>query len=933
MFSGGGGSNATAVQGVQINASNYGKPLPIVYGQNRVATNAIWYNDFQAHAQQQGGKGGGGATSYTYTAAVMMAICEGQIGGVNRIFKSRQVIVTDASGNTPLQQESLTFSNGSPTQPVWSYLSSNHSDQALAYAGTAWVANGNLSLDSSAGLPNYNFEILGQLQTANPYNSRGTWSSASTYNPGDYVVDPANSQPYVCFAQVGPTSTHPNQAAGYLNQTGTYWWALGSTTPDANPADIIPDLLTNTRYGAGFPSSSIGDLSNFRNYCTAAGFFFSPVVDQQQQVQQYLSDWTKWANSAIVWSQAQLKIIPYGDQSLTGNGVTWNPNNTPVFNFTDDDYITGGTVSGANQQTDPIMVARGSASDAYNDLKLEFLDRSNNYNSFPAEAMDQAAIDQYGLRTGSTITAHGICAASVAQLAVQLLLQRGLYIRNTYTFTVPTKYCLAEPMDIVTLSGTLEGYNQLPVRITAIEEDDKLNLKITAEDFILGVGTAIPQATAPNLSGGNGNAAQAPPGDVATPVFFNVPAALVGSNAPGWLGVSPTQSLQLGVAVAGSSPNWGGCQVWVSVDGTTYKQVGTINRSAAAGSKVSGSPGIVNTGSRYGSLTADFPLHADPDTTDTLSVDMSASNGTLQSATTGQAAVAATLSLLGGTECVSYTTSTLTGPNAYNLTGTIRRGQARTPIADHPIGSSFVRLDDSIFKYNYVAEQIGTTIYVKFLSFNLFGAQLQSLASVSPYTVTLAPAVAIPGAVTGLAVVSWTGTNLNLSWNPSANATSYTVQVYKSDGVTLLRTATTATTAYTYTRDYAVADGDIERSYVVKVTANSSAGSSSPASVTATKPAPAAVTGVTSSGSGASVTVSWGASTQGDAAGYAAYYSTSNGFTPPGAGTQFYSGIATSVALPGLTPGTTYYLRVACYDQWSSDPTALTFSAQYSFTD
>lgn len=915
------GGNATALQGVQINSSDYGNPLPIVYGQARVGTTCIWYNNFQAAAQQQGGKGGGGATSYSYTAAVMLALCEGTCGGVGNIYKDRTVI-TLSNGQTPIQQDSLTFSGGAQGQAVWSYLTATYPAQALAYSGTAWLANSNMQLDSSAGIPNYNVEVFGLFQSYNGYNNRGTWSSSNTYAAEDYVIDPGNGLPYLAMSQVGPTGTAPSADGG------VYWTLIWNENPDTNLADVIPDLLTNSRYGAYFPSSSIADMTALRTYTQACGFFFSPVLQQQVAVQQQLTDWCTWANCGLVWSQGQLKIIPYGDMPVTGYGATFTPSNGAVYNFSDTDYI-------ANTGDDPIQIQRVSPSDAYNNFKLEWLDRSNNYNTSIAEVIDQSAVDLYGLRTQGTITAHDICIGRIAQTIAQLQLQRSLYIRNTYTFTVGFMFCPAEPMDVVTVTDSTLGFNALPVRITGIEEDDNFNLKITAEDFIVGVGTAIAQARQPNLSSGQsvaGTAFQADPGNVSTPQFFNMPAALITTQSGGFLGLNNSSTLQLGVAVVGTSPNWGGCQMWVSLDGTTYKRYATLLSGAGAANKQSGAGSAASGSARYGVLTADFPLHADPDTSDTLSLDLSASHGSISSATSAQAGAAATLSLLGGTECVSYTTATLTSGYAYNCTGTIRRGQASTPITDHPIGSSFIRLDDSILKYNYLNEQIGTTIHIKFLSFNLFGFKTQNLADVTDYTVTLTPATAVPSAVTGLIEVSWIGTVLNISWNASLGATSYTVQIYKSDGTTLLRTVSTAGTAFAYTLADATADGDIERTYVIKVTAASSAGSSAAASLTVNKPAPAAETGLSTAGSGTSVTASWGANAAIDLGGYLAWYSTTNGFTPPGAGTQFYSGSATSVILPGLTPGTPYYMRVAAFDQWSSDPTALNFSAQYGFT-
>jgi hypothetical protein len=39
---------------------------------------------------------------------------------------------------------------------------------------------------------------------------------------------------------------------------------------DARPDYIVADLLTNPRYGAGFPSANLADLSDWGAYCQAA---------------------------------------------------------------------------------------------------------------------------------------------------------------------------------------------------------------------------------------------------------------------------------------------------------------------------------------------------------------------------------------------------------------------------------------------------------------------------------------------------------------------------------------------------------------------------------------------------------------------------------------------------------------------------------------
>jgi len=170
-------------------------------------------------------------------------------------------------------------------------------------------------------------------------------------------------------------------------------------------------------------------------------------------------------NSAAVFSQGRLKIVPYGDSGLSGNGATYIPNLTPLYDLSDDDFI----VSGAE---DPVRVERKTNADAYNQVQIEYLDRANDYNIAVAEAKDQANIEQYGIRPKDAVKMHGICDAKVARQVAQLLLQRALYVRNEYEFKLGWKYCLLEPMDLVTLTDEGLGLDKTPVRITEIEEDE-----------------------------------------------------------------------------------------------------------------------------------------------------------------------------------------------------------------------------------------------------------------------------------------------------------------------------------------------------------------------------------------------------------------------------------------------------------------------------
>ena len=127
----------------------------------------------------------------------------------------------------------------------------------------------------------------------------------------------------------------------------------------------------------------------------------SPMLETQQDAQQHLSDIVKLTNSAIVWSGGLLKIIPYGDQGVTGYGATYAAEPTPIYSLGDDDFIVQETSVGANSgvtpggpalrsgsgaitggfSDDPVQITRSTPADATNSVQLECLDRASNYNT------------------------------------------------------------------------------------------------------------------------------------------------------------------------------------------------------------------------------------------------------------------------------------------------------------------------------------------------------------------------------------------------------------------------------------------------------------------------------------------------------------------------------------------------------------------------
>jgi hypothetical protein len=631
--------------GLQIQTSSNALPIPILYGINRAAPNIIWNGGFATHpqfSQQSGGKGGGGGstvTGYTYSTWIILAVSEGPITAIGTIYSGQGVY--------PYGAYYLSLIDGASPQTAWAPLTTSFPAAALTYPGTACMASTAYDLGSSASIGSIAFEVYGRLYDA----------------PG----------------------------------------AIAVNSYDIDPAVLILDFLTNAQYGVGFPPANIDATSlsgpsgsaSYQAYCRAVGLALSPALVDQEGASSIVARWLQLTNAAAVWSGGRLKIVPYGDMSASGNGATFVPVTTPLYDLDDDDFV-------ADDGEDPLKIARTDPFSLANVQRLECSDRANAYNLTTVEARDQNAIEQFGLNVGATITAHEICDLAIGRLSAQLILQRALYVRNSYTFRLSWEFCLLEPMDLVTLTDVGLGLARTPVRIIEIDEDDDGLLTVTAEDFLAGCASApiYPHAGAQGTAINRNVAA----GDVNPPLIFEPPAALTGGAAQIWIAASGGSS---GVA----DTNWGGATVWISTDGTSFQAFGEISSPA-----------------RQGVLTQTLS----PGATSGLGVDLTESAGVLLGV--AGAPPSTTLSLVGA-ELVSFDDALLTGVSTYTLNG-LTRGLYGSNAMAHAVGEPFTMLDGAVLKLVLPADTIGVPLVFKFQSFNVFRGALEDLSLCAAYSYT-----------------------------------------------------------------------------------------------------------------------------------------------------------------------------------------------------
>lgn len=722
-------TNAPVIySGLNVGTSQWNLPVPLFWGTRRLSTNAMAYTNFQKHSQANGkgggGKGGGGkgSQSYTYTADVLLGLCEGPVDSIQHIWANGSTTTT-----TTLSALNMTFFNGALGQAPWSYWLTNYPTLMQGYSQTTYLGAPNLDLGSSASVPDIAFECI----------RAGMFSWTKTGTSGGWI---------------NPT-TH-----------------VQSSATDVLMSDVIRDFLTNPQYKADWSSDDIGSLTQYAAYLRAQGIFASPLINAQEKATSLLDRWAQVTNSWIFWSGTRLECFPLADGAITGNGVTFTPDNDIAYVLTLDDLI-------AQKDEPPVKISRKDPADCFNRVSVEICDRTLGYISNPIPWTDDYLVDTYGNRNNTSVSAGDICDPAVGRIIAQLIGKRAAYIRNTYQFKTTWKFIRCLPGTVLSIPLNYSGLN-IRVRVTGIEENDDGEMIISAEEFPGTAGTYVPMQVTPSIGTADVPNLYAAPSDVNTPAIFEPPASFTGNIA------------KLIIAASGEA-NWGGARVWLSFDGTTYVSVGEITAPAP-----------------QGVLTASLAAFGgtNPDLTDTLSVDCTQSRTTPQPVTNDDAQNLRTLSLVAPQptissgaaivptdgELLAFGNVLATGTYSADLTY-LERGQYGTLARSHSSGEQFTLIDvlgnsGTSVAFELPAQYIGQTLYIKLSSYNEFGNAAQDLSVCTEYQYIPTGAgygtgaAGVPGTPTGLAAIAGPAAAA-LKWNANPQADNIqTYRLYRANG-------------------------------------------------------------------------------------------------------------------------------------------------------
>lgn len=156
-----------ALQDLRVQGSQYGVVIPLLYGRGRLGGNIIWMRGFEEEIRTEdssgGGKGGLGSAggsaetvSYHYYCDLAVALCQGPIQSVSRIWADGNVLDNDNLGDKRLH----TGAEDQLRDPLIEAVEG--AAKTPAYRGLAYMVLQRLHITPFGNrLPQLSFEIEG----------------------------------------------------------------------------------------------------------------------------------------------------------------------------------------------------------------------------------------------------------------------------------------------------------------------------------------------------------------------------------------------------------------------------------------------------------------------------------------------------------------------------------------------------------------------------------------------------------------------------------------------------------------------------------------------------------------------------------------------------------------------------------------------------
>jgi Putative phage tail protein len=351
--------------------------------------------------------------------------------------------------------------------------------------------------------------------------------------------------------------TLPDSRVGDFKYELRGQFAGGAPQPDADPADVVKDLIAIADPGR-IVEVDIGPggtaASGFRTYCAANGFRVSRGIDVATVDIELVEDLLAACDSMLVWSDGKWKAVPLGDRAI-GSYV---PPATAVA-LNEDEWLRDGTDSPT------LRVERIPADQIFDCYPIRIHERASAYELATYEYIDPVAGSGPGeLVRADPMQSDWVKTAGHALRLSAILASRAKRVRNRFRGRLPARWAILDPGDIVSITHEPLGLTNALARIRRVEVQEDGAVEVEAEEWPTGTAVTVDLTPATHdgltqapIPPARSDAALAAAATAVTALLTNeshvAPAAADGSS-PDLVGA--TTEMQVLVGGLDDSANW-----------------------------------------------------------------------------------------------------------------------------------------------------------------------------------------------------------------------------------------------------------------------------------------------------------------------------------------------------------------------------------------
>tara|TARA_R110002167_G_scaffold143958_2_gene333669 strand:- start:19805 stop:22732 length:2928 start_codon:yes stop_codon:yes gene_type:complete len=435
-----------------------GRVVPLFWGTVRIdGPNVVWYGDLIQEAITEKVKTGMFSSQnvvkgYKYKVGMQMAIAIGEVDKITALW----------IGDDQVWTGSVTHGNTFTVDDPELFGGEEHGTGG--FEGTFEFFSGTTTQTASTYLSTF------QQQGGDTPAYRGICYVAPKTNPW-YVGNSTTIKPWKFEVQRIPSSLGLTSSHEIVN------------TYDANPAEVIYEIMTNADWGLGYAAADIDTTSFIAAADTlwTEGNGISYMVTSAIEASRLIRTVEEQIDGLIRFNQASAK---------------WE------IKLARADYTVGAQPEvNVDNMVEFVNFSRGSWDGTTNQVRIKFADRTDEYKSTFAMAQDTANVRIQDVNVSVTKNYPGVFDRTLANFLAWRDLRTFSYPLAKASLVVDRSFWDFLPGDVIEFTHDYLGLDRLPMRITSMDlgelENNRIRLELIQDVFY----SATPSFSDPTSTG------------------------------------------------------------------------------------------------------------------------------------------------------------------------------------------------------------------------------------------------------------------------------------------------------------------------------------------------------------------------------------------------------------------------------------------------